>query len=728
MTADAIDETGVGRNLRTFADWLILFLLGAVSILLQVTLIRQVLALLSGNEIEIGITLSVWLLSYGLGSLAGAGVPFSRSLLAVCLGTAGTLLLPTLYLIKDFRTLLDYQPGELLSLSDALLTTFLSIGPLAFVMGFQYPLAVGLIKGSGNYGSRVYVLETSGFFFGGLLFAFVISTRMDGLLLGAGLSAVLCAMASLVSKRAVILLWGLVPVGLYLAGGAYFREVPFRPFPLEAFQESRYGELALVRAGEQNSLFRSGQYLYSFPDPETDEVYVHLAMSLHTAPEDVLVMGEAPHRIEEYLKYGIRKETYLLEDDALLPLILEHAGAGLGRALQDPRLSVLHREGRAYLRSAKTASVDLLVLDMAPPTTAASNRFFTTEFFVMAKRLLRPSGLLVLKGLTGHGYLSPSAESLNRSIRAALEYSFAHVVASSTAYGIFAASDEPLETDPAEMARRFRSRGIATGFFEPYLFTDAFPPYDTRPAEGADGASGSLEPRMNQDSRPVAYMFNLLHWAEVQGSRVFAGIAGLKPRHLALFFGSLTLAGVFYSVRVRNRAIYLNAVATGFVSISVSTALILGFQSLFGHAYEAIAMLTACFMFGASAGAWAGMRILSARRVYAGLVVDAGLFLTAVLLAPILLKHELSFFVASMIAGGFTGAVYSLSVRALGEEEETRPAAFLYGADMVGAGAGALICATLIVPIAGIDRTFDLLALLQLGATVALFRHLRGAS
>jgi hypothetical protein len=50
------------------------FITGFTALLMQVTVIRRLLTVFSGNELEIGITLSVWLSVVGLGSFAGSRI------------------------------------------------------------------------------------------------------------------------------------------------------------------------------------------------------------------------------------------------------------------------------------------------------------------------------------------------------------------------------------------------------------------------------------------------------------------------------------------------------------------------------------------------------------------------------------------------------------------------------------------------------------------------------
>lgn len=87
-------------------------MVGLSSILLQIICLRQLLAVFSGNELIIGITLSVWLTAVGIGSYTGWRIrqrnAFALSFLAVAL-----LSQPTLLLINSIRNILSLNPGRI---------------------------------------------------------------------------------------------------------------------------------------------------------------------------------------------------------------------------------------------------------------------------------------------------------------------------------------------------------------------------------------------------------------------------------------------------------------------------------------------------------------------------------------------------------------------------------------------------------------------------------------
>ena len=701
-------------------DQAVTFFIGVVSLLIQVTLIRQLLSVLSGNEIEIGITLAGWLLFYGAGSLAGGRWQANRLRLAASFLGAAVLIFPTVAVVRGVRPILGIPPGELLSFGTTLWVTIVTIAPLALVSGLQYPFAVALLADREHAGPRTYTLETLGFFSAGLFFAFVLSTRVDAVLLATAVSCLLISVAGLLLKRPAMLALLALPISAYLLWGSGVRALPYAPFALEELRESRYGELALVKSGQQLSLFWSGQFLYPVSDAQSDETAIHVAMSLHAEPAGVLVIGDAPARLPEFLKYPGMRVTYIIEDPTLYAMLRSYKETGLLSASTSPSVTILQTEARRFLRDTRQRW-DIVFLDMAPPATAAGNRFFTLEFFREIRRVLKPGGIFALRAMQGHGYLSPSATRVNQSVRNALERVFPEVVATSLEYGLVAASDRPVDTVPETLIRRFADRNVATRFVETYIFRDAFSS-QVGPASILRTPEEFGKAVMNTDRRPVAYLFNLLHWAELQKSRLATAVLHTGARELVLLAGAVFLTAGALCSGARNPAVYLSTFSTGFVSLSLSMTLVLGFQAYFGHAYEAIALLTSAFMVGACLGSHGSLRLPQTHvlRYLAG--VEFVLLLLCLGL-PLLPHVRSAFYAANMTAGILTGTQFSLATRSLNGGDQKAAAAKLYGLDMVGSSAGALIAATVIVPVAGLSQTFLMLGLIKGASLIALLRQ-----
>ncbi|MFQ5809696.1 MAG: hypothetical protein ACE5JM_08780, partial [Armatimonadota bacterium] len=176
-------------------------------------------------------------------------------------------------------------------------------------------------------------------------------------------------------------------------------------------------------------------------------------------------------------------------------------------------------------------------------------------------------------------------------------------------------------------------------------------------------------------------------------------------------------------------------------------ALLLGFQTLCGHVYHTIGLLTGAFMLGlAGGGSWMSRRLRGVRQPlwvlaviqlcivsYAALLALAltGLVRWSVQPAGVILVQAV--FCALMAASGFlVGAVFPLAGRAQlearaertksGEEDVGGAAGTLYAADLVGACIGGLVASTVLIPVLGMMQACVVAAVLGVptGVVVAV--------
>ena len=154
-------------------------MLGLVSQIAQVLMLRELLMVFHGNELTIGIILCFWLAWVGCGSFLGFLVirKQGRAVLCFTLSSAALLLfLPwTIYLIRILRSFFSLAPGAWLSLGDTVLSCFLLMGPVCMLLGAQFIFLSriwrekdGTTDVSGA--AKTYMGEATGNMLGGLLF------------------------------------------------------------------------------------------------------------------------------------------------------------------------------------------------------------------------------------------------------------------------------------------------------------------------------------------------------------------------------------------------------------------------------------------------------------------------------------------------------------------------------------------------------------------------------
>jgi spermidine synthase len=687
--------------------------LGAVSLLLQITVLRELLTVFSGNELDIGITLSLWLVSVGAGSFTGSRIRFKNafgySFLLVCF-----LIFPTLMGIKLIRPVLSLAPGEAASLGATFLSTAAVLFPLCFSLGLQFPLAVSA-KGGREPAASVYALEAAGAFLGGVLFTFVLSGRVghEGLALSLGVLNVL--VASYVLRVRAVVLFVAVPVGLYAGSGGAEKYLGKRSgIETVSSVQSRYGEITVTRLEGQLNVYQAGHLLFSYPDPQTEELGVHLPMAAYPgeAPRKVLVIGGSLGTLREFLKYPVRGVDYVEIDPVLVQTSLDMLDEADSRTLRDGRVGIITEDGRKFVKSLDSPAYDMVVMNLGEPSTANMNRFYTVEFFRELKRVMKEGAMFTLTLPPSSGYVGRRMQLANGSIYNSLSDVFGHVEVSTEEYGLLMASERPVDLAPEALKQRFSESGISTRHFRPYIIDDAFLPLRRDLFRGRIGA---VEEK-NTDLRPAAYLYNLMLWAEMHKAGVLNAVLGLGRYSAAvLILAFAVYAGAVF--RRRKRILYYSMMGAGYAGMAFMLAILLSFQASFGYVYEMFGLLSAVFMAGMALGSHL-MRGRGFLKTLFGLELATA---AIALSAPLFFGAEIMFYCISLLAGTVTGAVFASVNTCMRASDPGAAGGRLYAMDLLGSFLGAFLAAVVFIPVMGIRETLYLVAAVKMLSAILVW-------
>jgi spermidine synthase len=250
--------------------------------------------------------------------------------------------------------------------------------------------------------------------------------------------------------------------------------------------------------------------------------------------------------------------------------------------------------------------------------------------------------------------------------------------------------------------------------------------------EGADA-------RPNRDLHPLGLFYGLSYWNALFSpalAPVFEVAARLSlwPLVIALIGGALLLLAIVKQTGRGHGAIVPIAVATtGFVGMTADLAIILSFQSLYGHVYQWIGLLLTAFMAGLAAGGLLLNRQTANaqrdRKVFMGLEVALILFW---ILVPLVLNGlyvritqpalfqavQVVLFLLNALAGFLVGAQFPLANRLWlrGREFRRGSEGALYASDLVGAFLGSVLVSVFLVPVLGIVATCLLAATLKVSS------------
>lgn len=668
---------------------------GVSSVVAQLLLIREFLALFRGNEFVIALILFSWLLLGGCGTLLSriaSGRGGSRSLLAglsLVLVALSVLQIPMIRLLRE-RFFIHGTSVGFYPTFGFILATLL---PFCLLVGFLLPYGLFILRREepGYSGAPVYMADILGDVGGGAVFTFalvylVLPLQAQVL---AGLPLLLCTVLLFEGRqRRLWLFLGLLLLPLFAA--ALVLEQPSLARPegeLVHYQESRYGRIEVYRDRELFTLYRDGVPSFSDQNRSRAEEVIHYPLAQLERVSRVLLVGPESGMLEEVAKYGPTVVDWLELDPAMSETELRY-----GLIQKIPGLNLIHQDGRAWL-AGTNRQYDAIVMNLPEPDTFQVNRFFTAEFFAAVHDHLAPGGVFSFAMEGYDNFLGePQRHKLSSVYNTAGKY-FANLLLLPGGSVYFLCRDRPLSADiPARLA----ALGLSTRYVGNYFAGDLTP-------QRIAYLRGELEATapLNTDLKPQLMRLMFEQWfARFQTSPVW-------------FYGLLVLGLTAYLCRLKREEFAL--FSTGFTVMGSEILVIFAFQIYYGYIYSQIGLIVTVFLGGLLPGAWwAGRLAGRPARFMAwadlGLILLLGMFL--VLLAGVEVVLPMSIllgfgFAVSLLCGAQLAAV--LKMRGGDNPAVTR----VFSADLLGAAAGVLLTSAVLIPLAGIVATILALMVLK---------------
>jgi spermidine synthase len=696
-------------------------LLGFLATSFQIYLLREFSVHFYGNEMTYGIVLGSWLLWGGLGSIFASRRRIPASWFRPLFLGVVILYPAALAALRLSRLVLHRLPGEITGLSliapFALGSAFL----VNFPLGVLFVLAVSADRG--NIG-RVWTGEALGAALGGLAVSLgLIPCFSDWQ--GVAVAGGLAALATLALPRAGRAVPG-VALSLLAAGGLWLFDFPsqrlyWKPFPLLASRDTPYDRLQVIKLKEQVSLYGSGLPLSASGDSAAAEESVHFAFLQRPSARRALLIGGAAGGLSEALKYpGIEVDDVEL-DPEIVRLSLRHLPPYQRSGLLHPRAHILYRDGRDYLRSVRTR-FDLIVLELPEPANALVNRFYTREFFRLARDRLTDSGVLSFRVPSSENYISPERLRFLGSLYQTLEAVFPTVAVVPGEANIFLASPGGLTLDADILSARVERLGLETVYVRrEYLAVRLDRLRVSLLQDKLSGAPVAL----NSDLAPLSYFFDTILWnAQFRGveAKVLTALSRLPRVWLLGLPLGLALLGLILLPGRKPSVILSPLVLLGFTTIVAEVMLLVWFQTLHGSVYGRLALLVAMFMAGLFLGALLGKgegRVRPGRvfRLQAGIV----LWLSILWGALRLRLPEPGFYLFLLGLGMLGGGQFMAANRLFLSRKADYGLG--YGLELLGSFLGASAAASVFIPLAGLPGlALFLLALNGLGLVILLFK------
>lgn len=686
---------------------------GITSVTTQLLTIREFLTQFHGNEITISLVLFCWLFLTGIGSFGAKGVK-GTSLKSYALLILVIAVWPLLQLIaiRGLREVF-FTHGVSPGFYPIFFYILASIAPYCLLTGFILPHALKVLNEHhhGFESGDLYLTDSIGDITGGALFSFILVYWMKPFSIIAITSSllILVAVVLLVKTRGYILL--LMAVGITSLFYAYAANGPFERFTLagqygniEQYLESPYGRIVITGEGSQRTFWESGSPLYSGSNIIRSEEKVHYPLCQLDGVENVLlVSGGLGETLTEINKYNPARVDYVELD----PMLTE-AAVSLGVLKKASFLEVMNTDGRSYIKNAKR-KYDAIIIDLPDPDTFQINRFFTSEFFSLTKKVLKKGGVLSISMEYSPNYISDirkkTFSTLYRTIR--IHFRNVQVLPGEEAY--FICRDEGLWGD---IPGRLREKSIRTAYIDGFFYGNVTEERIKKLEASLDRNAG-----VNTDFNPNLIRIVFRQWFMKHGT---------SPHYF--LFAFLGLA-VVYLIFIRKEEGIL--FSTGLAAMGVEMLVIFAFQVVYGYIYLKIGAIVTAFLMGLLPGALLG-NLRKHRRGTFDLKVSEGLLLLLLALFyfwAVYLRNELHalyYLIYCFLFSFVCGFQFPIVAGVIGEKES--PAAGCLAADLAGAAVGTLVTGTILIPLWGIQTAVVFLILVKLSssAVVVFSGRMRG--
>ena len=724
---------------------------GALSLLTQVVLLRELSVAYYGVELIYIIAFGVWLLGSGIGSLtspapAKAGSP-RLPLLFIIL----SLLLPLdIAFIRASRLIAGAVPGAYLALPVQLVILGIALLPISLLAGWLFIHSAANYAARGGRLSSAYALECAGALAGGLattaLLHWGVGNLSQGLLCGL-LAAATSVLITIRDSRAIpkssITVAGMFLIALVAAPSADRWMTGWTHPALLESRDTPYGRLTITGEAGQFVVYENDELAHESQSASAEEFALVAALQIERCDSVLIIGGGVEGLAPELLRLYPRYLEYVELNPALLSALkpaLENPQAYSVKTsdlteqvpsaldwLDDPRVHLTIADPRRFL-SRGDRCYDLILSAMPQPTSGQTNRYYTEEYFQQCKERLKPGGVFAFRLRSAENLWTPALAGRNAGIYRALCRIFPSTLVLPGTTNIFLASPDSLLMEPARLGERLRARNIPTQMVTPdyisYLYTNDRVDWMRRMLDSTAATA-------NSDAKPAAYSYGLLLWLakfHPELALLRWGTEGGGVLFWTLLAGGIIIAALVVRLVAGSGSLLRRGSlmgAAGLAGMFLETLLLLDYQTRLGVLYQNIGLLLTLFMAGMALGAWlAGLATqtvgttksggnYSAMASLALMTVAGGIAIgmQAIALSPVMMAMLL------LGVGFLVGAVFSVAV-SVPNGRQSRALSIVYAADLLGGCLGSWAAVLAAIPFLGFSGAAGVAAILALAALV----------
>jgi len=606
---------------------------GFTSMMSQILLLRELIIIFIGNELTIGIMLSIWL----SGTAIGSGI-FGRladklrkpihmfaSLLILL-----TFLLPgTVIFMRITPQIWGIQQGELISLTPILIIPLTVLFPICLVFGFIYTLGCKiyhlLSAETATAVSRVYLYEAIGAGFASLVVNIILIRYLETF----QLLIIICTVNFLTGALLLFALfqtkqflrWIILTLApVYLLFMLFFfpqidqftSQKFWRHFQLLHSETTKYGSIAVTKLDDTFSFFENGFLMFTYPDLFYAEESVHFVLLQHPHPQQVLLIGGGTGESLQQILYHptVHRIDYVELDHKIIELSKKYLPPEDITALDDSRIFIWNQDGRLYIKQTDR-KYDAVIINLPDPVTIQVNRSYTIEFFQQVKQILHDNGVVGFRVTPSENAIGTDLANFLSCLYHTLSPDFAYVIIIPGDTHHFIGCNQPhvLTTNVDSLVQRIQQRQLKTVYVREYYI-----PYRLS-ADRMDYLYQQVVKNntatINYDFKPVGNFYNLVIWTthfNQQIKNIF--LATNKFGFNIIIVSCIVLIAPFlirlqqHKGRERNfkHGVIASVAIVGFTEISLVVTIILGFQAVYGYAYYQLAVILWSFMFGLALG------------------------------------------------------------------------------------------------------------------------------
>jgi len=668
-----------------------LFIIGFVSMSVQILLMREIMNISGGYELATGIYLGSWLIASGIGAFA-AGKSEMNDIRRINLIFAASPFVSLAMLILISRFFLE--TGETPSFLATMVLTFLVLVPFCVISGFIFIKLIAAARTlNGSIPGRSFSTETAG----GVVAGVILSVLTAGLLGTYQLLLTIILMSLgyvilsyyTVRKQTRILVKVIIAVAataVILSGpDLFFRQLLLPGINVTDTRDTPYGNITYGEYSGERSLYYNHRLLAYADDAAEREENVHYGLLQRANPEKILVIsGSLNSHLPEILKYPVKTIFYIERDPWL-------ASAVSAKAVpEDVNLVTGKKDAFRYLKTSEE-KFDVILLLLPPPSTLSLNRYYTIEFFNSVRKNLSADGVFVCSPGIWDNY--PNRESLRffSSIYNSLIEVFESVkpVAGNKLYFIASGSEVAVSVCSLTEERKITNVYVGSDFLADDLI-----------AARSSEIVSLLDPETKKNSSlfPVA----AFHFQTYSFSR------DINEKVPSLIFLFVVFALPAVTIRRKNLLMYCSASALAGFEIMILLIL----QLTAGNMYQFTGIILAVLMAGLAAGAGTEIRFLNSislkvKALSMALYLAAIALISSFILSLNSIPAIILILISALLPSFITGHIFRELTIA---DDNGSESSATYSADLAGSAFGFMLISGVAIPLIGLKTSIFLLS------------------